>query len=200
MLPNKTLNPTHGSGWFFSDPFYTNLKAMPLNPTHGSGWFLQILSTSPSQHGGIPPTVVGGLFKSFSSKDLKYPPTAVGGITLNSGDVCRKDLNQSTHCRGWDCAKPHSWVGLCKVAPWVGLCKAATCVGVGFFVQCHYFIPLNVRCISPHTPATPDECDRPGCAMHWERSLTPQPISSARRLLSVPQLHSTSGVNTGFLR
>ncbi len=31
---------------------------------------------------GIPPTVVGGLFKSSQSMDLKYPPTAVGGITV----------------------------------------------------------------------------------------------------------------------
>jgi hypothetical protein len=28
----------------------------------------------------IPPTVVGGLFKSFPRRDLKYPPTAVDGI------------------------------------------------------------------------------------------------------------------------
>ena len=29
---------------------------------------------------GIPPAVAGGLFNSFLRKDLKYPPTAVGGI------------------------------------------------------------------------------------------------------------------------
>jgi len=28
----------------------------------------------------IPPTVVGGYFRSFARKDLNNPPTAVGGI------------------------------------------------------------------------------------------------------------------------
>jgi hypothetical protein len=35
---------------------------------------------------GIPPTGVGGLFKSFLT-DLKYPPTAVGGITVGSKEI-----------------------------------------------------------------------------------------------------------------
>ena len=52
-----------------------------LNPTHGSGWFIQMLSTrSLHRSVGIPPTVVGGLFKSLVRKDLKYPPIAMGGI------------------------------------------------------------------------------------------------------------------------
>src|SRR5215217_8796706 len=51
----------------------------------------------------IPPTAVGGLFKSFLREDLKYPPTAVGGITKRFRDMfVERDLNQSTHCRGWD--------------------------------------------------------------------------------------------------
>jgi hypothetical protein len=42
---------------------------------------------------GIPPTGVGGLFKSVLREDLKYPPTAVGGIKYHPGGVCRNDLN-----------------------------------------------------------------------------------------------------------
>jgi hypothetical protein len=49
----------------YSDPFYTQFNNLGLNPTNGSWWIVQI----------------------FSGKDLKYPPTAVGGITLSSGDV-----------------------------------------------------------------------------------------------------------------
>src|ERR1700752_5187108 len=43
----------------------------------------------------IPPTAVGGLFKSILKRsDLKYPPTAVGGIKFwFRNRVCRKDLN-----------------------------------------------------------------------------------------------------------
>jgi hypothetical protein len=58
---------------------------------------------------GIPPTVVGGLFNPFLRRDLKYPPTAVGGIrNVLKGDVCRKDLNKSTHypCVGFELSHP----------------------------------------------------------------------------------------------
>jgi hypothetical protein len=51
-------NSTHGSGWIGSGPFYTPVPEAPSNPTHGSGWILQLLRP----------------------KDLKHPPTAVGGI------------------------------------------------------------------------------------------------------------------------
>src|SRR5215217_4940811 len=52
-----------------------------VNPTHGSGWIVQMLSTRKLPSGvEIPPTAVGGSFKSFLREDLKYPPTAVGGI------------------------------------------------------------------------------------------------------------------------
>src|SRR6185295_9396112 len=54
----KVLNSTHGSGWFGSGPFYRQI----LNDTL------------------IPPTAVGGYFKSSLTKDLNNPPTAVGGI------------------------------------------------------------------------------------------------------------------------
>jgi hypothetical protein len=56
----KVLNPTHGSGWFGSGPFDTAVPEPPSNPTHGSGWILQWLRP----------------------KDLKHPPTAVGGIPI----------------------------------------------------------------------------------------------------------------------
>jgi hypothetical protein len=56
----RVLNPTHGSGWIGSGPFYTPVPEAPSNPTHGSGWILQLLRP----------------------KDLKHPPTAVGGIPI----------------------------------------------------------------------------------------------------------------------
>jgi hypothetical protein len=56
----KVLNPTHGSGWIGSGPFYTPVPEAAANPTHGSGWILQLLRP----------------------KDLKHPPTAVGGIPI----------------------------------------------------------------------------------------------------------------------
>jgi hypothetical protein len=55
---HKVRNPTHGSGWMGSNEF--------LRRTKGNL--------------GIPPTVVGGLFKFLSQKGLEV----------------------STHCRGWD--------------------------------------------------------------------------------------------------
>ena len=72
----------------------TSFALKVLNTTHGSGWFIQIVSTQLKIIAfEIPPTGVGGLFKSFL-KDLKYPPTAVSGITLVLKEVCRKDLNE----------------------------------------------------------------------------------------------------------
>jgi hypothetical protein len=40
----KVPNPTHGSGWIGSGPFYGNIPELYFNPTHGNGWILQILS------------------------------------------------------------------------------------------------------------------------------------------------------------
>ncbi len=73
-----------------------SLFSKDQNPAHGSGRMVQVLSTNRSlNHVLIPPTVVGGYFKSslfimdpghrsslglMNSADLKYPPTAVGGI------------------------------------------------------------------------------------------------------------------------
>jgi hypothetical protein len=42
--------------------------------------------------------VVGGLFKFFL-KDLKYPPTAMGGITLSSGEVV--EVSENNHPLPW---------------------------------------------------------------------------------------------------
>ena len=51
------------------------------NPANGSWRIFQILSIKrhPKQL-LIPPTVVGGYFKSDLSLDLNNPPTSVGGI------------------------------------------------------------------------------------------------------------------------
>ena len=40
----KVVNPTHGSGWIGSGPFYRHSPKPFDNPTHGSGWIFQILS------------------------------------------------------------------------------------------------------------------------------------------------------------
>src|SRR5215213_7405257 len=73
--------------------------------SHPRQWVVHSNALYPNTTSGaeIPPTAVGGSFKSFLREDLKYPPTAVGGITRRfTGYVCRRHLNQSTHCRGWD--------------------------------------------------------------------------------------------------
>jgi hypothetical protein len=51
---------------------------------------------------------VGGWFRSnllltMNRPDLNNPPTPVGGIQRDVGadGVCRLDLNESTHFRGW---------------------------------------------------------------------------------------------------
>jgi hypothetical protein len=59
-LALKVENTTHGSGWFSLDPFYGH----NLNRTL------------------IPPTAVGGYFKSSRRKDLNNPPTPVGRILM----------------------------------------------------------------------------------------------------------------------
>src|SRR5215216_4050424 len=55
---HKKRNPTHGSGWIDSDTFYRQLPKSTV----------------------IPPTAVGGYFKSVLREDLNNPPTSVGGI------------------------------------------------------------------------------------------------------------------------
>src|SRR5215217_2649321 len=60
-------NPTHGSGWIGSDPFYRHL----LNPTKSHprqwvDWFRSFLQTSPEPY-KIPPTAVGGLVQILST-------------------------------------------------------------------------------------------------------------------------------------
>jgi hypothetical protein len=66
----KVLNPTHGSGWIGSGPFYTPVPEPPSNPTHGSGWILQLLRPKDLRH---PPTAVGGIFGVFvQSHSFKF--------------------------------------------------------------------------------------------------------------------------------
>src|SRR5688572_11484200 len=80
------------------------------NSTNGSWWIVQIQPTHNShiKEKEIPPTVVGGLFRSdlfarHRRLDLKYPLTAVSGITLRTeSSLCRLDLKVSTNCRWWD--------------------------------------------------------------------------------------------------
>ena len=56
-LYKRVRNPTHGSGWIGSDPFYRHLLKAAV----------------------IPPTAVGGYFRSHL-RELNNPPTTVGGI------------------------------------------------------------------------------------------------------------------------
>src|SRR5215213_12014505 len=102
--------------------------AQTLNPTHGSGWIVQVPSTDiPLNRLVIPPTAVGGYFKSslrkglerstncrwwdfnaagwfLSRKHLNEPPTAVSGIKTfvqsPGAWLCTKALNP-THGSGW---------------------------------------------------------------------------------------------------
>ena len=58
------------------------------NPAHGSGRIVQVLSTKAiSLASLIPPTAVGGYFKSALRLDLNNPPTAVGGIQNSSSSL-----------------------------------------------------------------------------------------------------------------
>src|SRR6476620_8639840 len=51
----------------------------------------------------IPPTAVGGSFKSFLRSDLKYPPTAVGwDYSAAKNMFCRQHLKKSTNYRWWN--------------------------------------------------------------------------------------------------
>src|SRR6266545_12774 len=65
-------------------------QRIAANPTDGSRWMIKIQPTQRLTFPRIPPTAVGGWLK-FSLRrlrrlgwrlDFKYPPTAVGGITL----------------------------------------------------------------------------------------------------------------------
>jgi hypothetical protein len=75
------FNPTHGSGWMVSDPFYkTTPKFNLIPPTAVGGYFRSL-----RKYLNNPPTTVGGIhsggFGVASRKDLNEPPTAVGGIS-----------------------------------------------------------------------------------------------------------------------
>ena len=86
--------------------------ALPLkaNSTNGSWWIVQIQPTHNShmEKKEIPPTAVGGMFRSNllarqHRLDLKYPLTSFSGITFRpERSDCRQDLKLSTNCRWWD--------------------------------------------------------------------------------------------------
>ena len=60
-------NPTNGSWWICSSPTYKeSTKPGSQNPTNGSWWIVQVQPTKKAlnQACKIPPTAVGGLFKS----------------------------------------------------------------------------------------------------------------------------------------
>ena len=42
QLCTKSENPTHGSEWMVSDPFYNEGVRHLVNPTNGSWWIVQI--------------------------------------------------------------------------------------------------------------------------------------------------------------
>ena len=83
--------------------FLENRRNRCSNPAHGSGRIVQVLSIKipPPNWILIPPTEVGGYFKSepfilnlgINSADLKYPLTTVSGIKLVREErEYRKDL------------------------------------------------------------------------------------------------------------
>jgi hypothetical protein len=53
---------------------------------------------------GILPTAVGGLFNFVASKDLKYPPTSVGGISVAVLRIVGRTGFENIH--------PLPWLGL----------------------------------------------------------------------------------------
>src|SRR6185503_18355401 len=85
----RVIPPTAVGGSF--QILSTNLSRTPGNPTHGSGWFGSDPFYGPSpEFNVIPPTAVGGYFRSLLEKNLNNPPTTVGGIPLCwPGDVER---------------------------------------------------------------------------------------------------------------
>ena len=65
--------------WLTLEDIRANLEAS----YHGSGWIVQVLSKNLTLNRLlIPPTEVGGYFKSLLRSDLNNPPTAVGGIQI----------------------------------------------------------------------------------------------------------------------
>ncbi len=73
-LFTKSENPTHGSEWMVSDPFYNAGVGHLVNPTNGSWWIVQISSNWSALSFCSP------IYALEDRKDLNHPPTAVGGI------------------------------------------------------------------------------------------------------------------------
>src|SRR5215217_9234126 len=90
--PAKVVNPTHGSGWIGSGPFYRHTFEPSGNPTHGSGWigsspFYRHLEPSgnPTHGSGW---IGSGPFYRHTLIRLVIPPTAVGGLVqIPSTDI-----------------------------------------------------------------------------------------------------------------
>ncbi len=61
-------NPAHRSGRIHSRPFYLKINCDVLNPANESWRIVQVLTIHPAL--------------LMNSKDLKYPPTSVGGIRI----------------------------------------------------------------------------------------------------------------------
>src|SRR5215217_5687196 len=82
--PAKVVNPTHGSGWIGSSPFYRHTLEPSGNPTHGSGWI------------GSDP------FYRHTLNRLVIPPTAVGGLVqVPFYRHTSEPFGNPTHGSGW---------------------------------------------------------------------------------------------------
>jgi hypothetical protein len=65
----------------------------------------------------IPPTRVGGYFKSTLRSDLNDPPTSVGGIQISLNSSYRKDLNHPPTAVGGISGKAAPFTILNKFLP-----------------------------------------------------------------------------------
>ena len=96
----KSENPTHGSGWMRSGPFYVKALSRRSRNLHTAvwGWFKATLFYVRQDENRSKVAE-----KQMNSSDLNDPHTAVWGILcVLVLAFCRHDLNASTHCRGWD--------------------------------------------------------------------------------------------------
>src|SRR5882724_7236570 len=94
-------NTTHGSGWIVqvqpTDEGLLLLSVASSNTTHGSGWIVQV---QPTDEGflllpRIPPTAVGGSFRSCLHQRLANPSEshAPNGTRKGMMADCRQHLN-----------------------------------------------------------------------------------------------------------
>src|SRR5207244_6992668 len=79
------------------------------NPTHGSGWIVQVQPTKrcPEPHPRIPPTAVGGSFKSSLQRDApslipeSHPRQWVDRSSPAYKEMPRASSPNPTHGSGW---------------------------------------------------------------------------------------------------